>query len=827
MYFAVPKEPAKLIFWPLIGWSSVAAIVVGTKLHKPATPVAWRFIATGTALFILGDNLYTFRAQIQQKSMDMFPSYVDVVYLAMYPTMIIGLAMMVRCRTKRERAAVIDAAIITSAIGLLAWVILIAPYLVGEMSILARLTSIAYPLADVALLAIGVYLAVGGGTRSKAFWLLTGSVVPLIIADSLYGYMNLMGTWHEHNPVDAFWILFYLGWGTAALHPSMRDLTVPAKTSPSLSSRRLIVVAAAALMPPTVLLVEQATGSVDDAVAIGIVGIALFSLVFFRISGLARMMAKTEGESRFRALVQNASDAIVVLADAGKVVYESPSTERVLGGSLMDFGDREFGDFLHPADRQKLRSLLARPDQSAAVEWRLRDGDTWRYIDVVAADLRSEASVQGVSLTVRDSTERKRLAAEREPAVERANEASRQKSVFLANMSHEIRTPLNGLMGMLSLARATSLDDEQRDYFDTMSDSAESLAALVNDVLDFSRIEAGRLELDSEPFSLRAAVDAGLSGSMSAARQKGIEMYTVIENDVSDTVVGDRLRLRQVLSNLAANAVKFTDNGSIVVTVAKQGEMVQFNVVDTGIGLSASNRDKLFEQYVQADSSTTRRHGGSGLGLAICRQLVELMGGEIGVESELGHGSHFWFTVSFDAPTAPPEGPLVDALVAKPVETCQLFGDEPIDPTTSAVAPTRPPELSRCGRVLVVEDNKVNQKVAVAVLTKMGHTVDVANDGVEALERLETQRYDVILMDCQMPRMDGYEATIEIRNRERGRRTPIVAMTASATSSDRDRCLEVGMDEYVNKPVDPVALERLIASVLTGNRLRVGAYSEP
>jgi PAS domain S-box-containing protein len=917
LYFAVPKEPAKLIFWPTIGWTSVAAVLFGIRMHKPTTPRAWRFIAAGTALFIVGDNLYTFRSQIQHSSA-MFPSYVDVVYLAMYPTMIIGLALMVRCRTRRERAAVIDAAIITAAMGLLAWVILIAPYLTGSMATLARLTSIAYPMADVALLAVGVRLAVGGGTRSQSFWLLTGAIVPLIAADSLYGYLNLIGKWHEHNPIDAGWMIFYLGWGAAALHPSMVHLTERAEARSSFSVGRLVTVATAALIPPAVLLFEQAMHAVDDAVAIGVIGIVLYALVFVRIAGLARLMAETEGESRFRSLVQNASDAIIVLDDAGHVIYETPSTGRVLGASIISLEGRTFADLLHPADRQRLRRLLANPETADIAEWRIRNGSQWRYIEIVVADLREESSLKGVALTIRDSTERKKLNAELEAAVERANAASKQKSVFLANMSHEIRTPLNGLMGMLGLVRATNLDGEQRDYFDTMADSAESLAALVNDILDFSRIEAGRLDLDNHPFSLRAAVEAGLSGSTSAAKQKGLQLRAVIDDDVVDRVVGDRLRLRQILSNLASNAVKFTDQGEILVRVTNAGDMVRFSVVDSGIGIPAAVRDKLFNQYVQADTSTTRRHGGSGLGLAICKQLVQLMGGEIGVESELGQGSHFWFTIAFDAPMASIEETprevsnasrrvlVVSALASVRVGVQELLAGHGIESTCVADAHSAMAELdetaaggagyyaivvdavpggmdqlefARCvrlcpsrgaipliglfdgtkpqdadggdvdvwlrkplssaslreavtgeraplpiaevptdvrGLLLVVEDNRVNQKVAVAILKKMGFGVEVASDGIEALEWMDRQRFDAVLMDCQMPRMDGYEATTEIRQREVGRRTPIVAMTASATSSDRDRCLEVGMDEYLTKPVDPAALDRVLTMVISG-----------
>jgi PAS domain S-box-containing protein len=800
MYMVLPKEPAKLIFWPLIGWSSVIALLVGIHVHKPKNAGAWRFLAAGTAMFIIGDNFYTFRAQIQQKPLEMFPSWVDVIYLAMYPTMIVGLAWMVRRRTNRERAALIDSAIVTSALGLLVWVMLIAPYLDGSMRVIERLTSIAYPMGDIALLAVGVRLAVGGGTRSKSFWLLVGSIVPLIVADSLYGYGNLMGTWHEHNPVDIAWAAFYIGWGAAALHPSMTDMTKRTDSDPSLGGLRLIAVATAALMPPAILLVEQTMHHVDDAVAIGLIGIVLYGLVFFRIADLARVTAETEGESRFRSLVQNASDAIVVVNDACEVIYETPSTMPVLGTSLMPPDGHVLTEVLHPADRQKLRMMLARPDSTGAAEWRMRAGDDWRYIDVRAADLRDVPSVAGVALTIRDSTERKKLSAEREAAVTRANEASRQKSVFLANMSHEIRTPLNGLMGMLGLVLDTNLDLEQRDYLTTMSDSAESLAALVNDVLDFSRIEAGRLDLDRQPFSLPSAVDAGVSGCLSEARRKGLDVRVLIAEDVPEVVVGDRLRLRQVLANLTSNAAKFTEHGEISVTAVRVGTLLRFDVADTGPGIAPESCERVFEQYVQADASTTRRHGGSGLGLAICKQLVELMGGQIGVESQVGRGSRFWFTIAFE-PADGCEQPVPEP----PKEVVEL----PVRAPKS-----RPAEGGTLGHLLVVEDNAVNRKVAVALLKQIGYTCELAVDGVEAVEAFSQQSFDAVLMDCQMPRMDGYEATTEIRRLEGGRCTPIIAMTASATSSDRDRCLEVGMDDYITKPVNRQTLEEVLESLI-------------
>ncbi|MEY2449013.1 MAG: hypothetical protein QOH79_2489 [Acidimicrobiaceae bacterium] len=413
-YLVLSPAPAKLIVWPAIGWSSVAAIVVGVRRHRPDARVAWYLLALGLATFIVGDDLYSFQNLVQHADVP-FPSLIDVVYLAMYPILAAGLVLLIRRRTPgRDRASLLDAAIITCGAGLLSWMILIVPYFrTQDIGVLERLTSIAYPLGDIALLAMIVRLAVGSGRRPIAFWLLATGVVNLLVADALYGYLNLAGLWHEHNVIDGGWIVFYVGWGAAALHPSMRELSVRASDSPRVSRRRLAVVGSAALIPPTVLFVEQLQGNVVDGAAIAITSAVLFVLVLARTSGLAGEVSEQRSEARFQSLVTHASDAILVVDDAGFVRYQTPSAARVLGCEASELLDRPIGDLLAADDERQLGVLLVTAGVTTTVEWQVRSGDgTWRDMEVTAADLRDDLGIDGLVLTMRDITERKALDAE-------------------------------------------------------------------------------------------------------------------------------------------------------------------------------------------------------------------------------------------------------------------------------------------------------------------------------------------------------------------------------------------------------------------------------
>ncbi|MGE0440250.1 MAG: response regulator [Gemmatimonadales bacterium] len=652
-----------------------------------------------------------------------------------------------------------------------------------------------------------------------------------------------------------------------------------------------------------------------------------------------------ENESRLRNVLDTTTDAILQLDGERFVSYLNPAWRALTGLPTVTYLGQRLDEVFVPEDRgafARLVDALYEGDEPAAtaelrIETRPR-GARWFELRMRRAK-GNDGNVVGITGSLRDVHDAKETTVALRLAKDAAESAARAKGDFLATMSHEIRTPMNGVLGMISLLRDTSLSNEQREFVDTARQSAEVLLTIINDILDLSKIEAGQLRLDNVTFDLQGVV--GEVGDLLApqARQKGIQLAVDYPVGAPTLFRGDPNRLRQVLFNLAGNAVKFTEEGHVMlaVRVRARGDRagLRIEVRDTGIGIDPEDVSRLFTSFTQADPSTTRRFGGTGLGLAISRQLVELMLGRIGVESEVGKGSTFWIELELDTGATTSEDADVAADLSgirilviddsqidrwviaeqlRPLSATVVLVDsydeamvairraadyEPFDIVladsflpdgrgedlaqrvfaeglhpvahwilvSGAVRPGYTQDIERAGfagylakpirgnvlrkmvaelaarrgatssttfltrglltettgprklapvagwtaKVLLVEDNPVNQVVADRMLRKLGCQVDVASNGSEAVERVTATRYDLVFMDCQMPIMDGYEATRSIRRTEdRDHRLPIVAMTANAMEGDRERCLDNGMDDYISKPVDPEAVIRAL-----------------
>jgi PAS domain S-box-containing protein len=506
------------------------------------------------------------------------------------------------------------------------------------------------------------------------------------------------------------------------------------------------------------------------------------------------------------ALIEYAPDVMIVSDLYGQIIRVNYETEQLFGyhrselitqSILMLLVDDIDNDFMKQLHDVSVMTVAERAVNNQIYEYmaRTKFGDHVP-IAVNFNAILNEMAKPVVVCSIRDVTAEKRAQQALHEALAQAQAADKVKTQFLTTMSHEMRTPMNGVLGMAELLSQTGLSAEQSQYLNTILDTGGSLLTIINDILDFSQLAAGKAKLNIATVNLNDMLGTVLSLVDASAKQKSLELSSLVEPSCAPSVELDAGRVRQVLFHYVSNAIKFTDKGRVSLAVAKittnAGDLLRITVTDTGIGIDDNALKHIFESFTQADATTTRKHEGTGIGLAICQQIAKLVSGTVGVESTLGVGSRFWFDIPYVPSTE--------------------------KQTTHASAVTIPVKeaLTFSGRVLLVEDNPINQKVAMALLKKVGLQVDLANDGVEGVQKWQENQYDLIFMDCLMPNMDGFEATRKIRELElgSGNRIPISALTANALEDDRKRCKDAGMDAFVSKPINPGVLNEVIKTYL-------------
>ncbi|MCA4133098.1 response regulator [Arthrobacter sp. M4] len=907
--------------------------------------VARWFMAAGLLVWASAQGLWTYYGVTLDHAYP-FPSFADLGFTGY--SIPVGVALLLLARRSGPRLpfvrSLLDIGVVASAVLFMAWGSVLGPVASDQDDDpLSHIAQLAYPIVDVMMLSLVIILTMRAARGHRLPWLcLSVGFLVLALTDIIYVRLTFDGvTGTTGSPLAVGWVLAFLLVGFSPLLPESEETTkdgraytaalellpyLPVFMAPFFSRSRPLT------LSDPVLVFTGLTVLVFVIVRQVLIVVENVTLTRNLESKVAERTAQLED---LGAIVNSSGDAIVGKTAEGVITSWNPSAERIYGYPASEAIGRN-SDFFIPehllAIEHAILSDAAKDGKVHIYETeRVRGDGNSVAVAVTMSPIRGQDGIRGVATIAQDITERKAAEAELLAAREAALESSRLKSEFLATMSHEIRTPLNAVIGLTSLLMDTRLSEAQRQYAEGVKGAGEVLLALINDILDFSKLEAGKVELDIAAFDPRLLVEEVAGLVAEAAQAKDLELISYCHTNVPARLLGDVVRIRQILLNLSSNAVKFTPSGEVEIHVKMLSQrddkaVLRFEVRDTGIGIGAGDHQRMFESFAQADASTTRRYGGTGLGLAISRRLTQAMGGEIGLSSEVGQGSTFWFVLELpigqavedDAepipdlltglnvlvvddnatnrlvlesqlagwgmrPVAVPDArsavekvhqasaagtpydiavvdmcmPETDGLqlarqikaeedtpprfilltstmevdkaglaqagirehLTKPVRSSEFYNrllrlmavklPAAREPARQGAAPKPARSL---GRLLVAEDNEVNQLVAQGMAARLGYDVDIVTDGAQAVAATAATRYAAVLMDCHMPVMDGFEATRTIRGRngEAGR-IPIIAMTAGAMDEDRERCLAAGMDDYISKPVDLTKLGNVLS----------------
>ncbi|MDD4651925.1 MAG: response regulator [Methanothrix sp.] len=950
------------LLFPVFNGLAAAGLLyaaIRSEIYGRRARLAWTFLFSGQVSFMLGDIIWA----ILELGFHQEPiaSVADVFYLLYYPLFAIGILLLpaVPMTRKESLKLLLDTGIVMISAILVFWAFLIEPTIAvaNREYIDVLLVSLAYPVMDLILFfaLLQLLFRTSGSVKQGPLMLLSIGVAIGIVTDATYLLQSLQGIYETGSLLDLGWLTCYAFAGLAGVLQGDTSKLNPNGSSDEgeLQGRHLFrlaffpyLCAAAAY----IMLIWSRYYLTDSFSAFSwgigaIIGLVILRQIValnenVRLYNEARVeiderrraeMLLRQSEERYRDVFETSPDLIFTISSKdGAITSLNPAFKKFLGWNAEHWLGRSFTEIVHPEDLPASLetfhdALQGRKTRAQELRCLSRSGE-YLTAEIIGVPLIENGKIIGTLGFARNITERKQAQSELRRAKEAAEASTKAKSEFLANMSHEIRTPMNAVIGMTGLLLEADLAEEQRDYLETIRSSANTLLALINDILDLSKIEGGKMELESQPFDLKKCVEKSMDLVAANAAEKGLEIVCIYRENLPDMVIGDVIRLRQILVNLLGNAVKFTEDGEVELSIGSldmvTGKIeLKFSIRDTGIGISRDRMDRLFLSFSQVDSSTTRQYGGTGLGLAISKRFVEMMGGRIWAESEPGKGSTFHFTIVVQ-PSASGKSNLMNpalvgtrviivykndlarsmlvdavrswgmiaAVAASAKAAREILGSEPeafdfvildaaldddirflsreakggknakalsviftaigcglsrevqvdswltkpikqtqlrnlmVEHLSLKISPKRDAETINASepkksevdrhdlRILVAEDNPVNQKVALSMLKRIGYRADVAINGIEALKALERQHYDVVLMDVQMPEMDGFEATRRIRSS--GIKTRIIAITAHALNGDREACLSEGMDGYISKPIRMDELQEALEKII-------------